>query len=139
MKKGQIIGLVVIAIAVAIVLTTFDDASSYVDFATAKEMAENGEKGDIHIVGELKKNASGDIVGMHYDPVKDPNLFTFTVIDEGKKEQQVIYFNSKPADLEKSEKIVIIGHFKGNQFIAKDILLKCPSKYNEETIKTENT
>ena len=109
MKKGQIIGLVVIAIAVAIVLTTFDDASSYTDFATAKEMAENGDEGDIHIVGELKKAASGEIIGMHYDPVKDPNLFTFTVIDEKNKEQQVIYFNNKPADLEKSEKMTFLS------------------------------
>jgi cytochrome c-type biogenesis protein CcmE len=40
---------------------------------------------------------------------------------------------AKPNDLERSERLVLIGEAGPNgEFQAKDMLLKCPSKYNEE-------
>jgi cytochrome c-type biogenesis protein CcmE len=44
----------------------------------------------------------------------------------------VIYHDAKPQDFEKSEKVVIIGSMKNGQFEAKSLLLKCPSKYNDQ-------
>ena len=55
MKKSSIIGLVVIAMAVAIIVSTSADASSYANFAEAKALADNGATKKIHVVGELKK------------------------------------------------------------------------------------
>ena len=37
---------------------------------------------------------------------------------------------SKPQDFEKSEQIVVIGKMEAGNFVASDILMKCPSKYN---------
>jgi cytochrome c-type biogenesis protein CcmE len=42
----------------------------------------------------------------------------------------VVYSNAKPQDFEKSEKVVVIGSMKNDEFIASSLLLKCPSKYN---------
>jgi len=40
---------------------------------------------------------------------------------------------AKPNDLERSERLVLIGEADANgEFHAKDMLMKCPSKYNEE-------
>ena len=139
MKKSQIIGLVIIAVAIGIIITTFDDASAYVTFAEAKEKFEDGDEGEIHVVGELPKDASGEILGMVYDPIIDANYFSFQLIDDNGFEQKVVYYGSKPHDLEKSEKVVIIGAYKsGEDFIAKQILLKCPSKYAEDEIKVNS-
>ena len=136
MKKSQIIGLLIIAVTIGIIITTFDDASAYVSFSEAKERFEAGDENEIHVVGELKKDAHGEIVGMVYDPVIDPNYFSFQLIDDNGLEQTVIYFGNKPHDLEKSEKVVIIGGYKSNEdFVAKQILLKCPSKYAEDEIQ----
>jgi cytochrome c-type biogenesis protein CcmE len=33
-----------------------------------------------------------------------------------------------------SEQIVVTGQLKGEEFIATDILLKCPSKYKDEEL-----
>ena len=55
MKKSHIIGLIVIAAAIGIIISTAGDASSYVTFDQAYQMASVGNKGSIHEVGELKK------------------------------------------------------------------------------------
>ena len=45
---------------------------------------------------------------------------------------KVVYHNSKPTDLEKSERVVLKGKMEADHFECKDILLKCPSKYKDE-------
>ena len=65
-----------------------------------------------------------------YDAKKDVNRFTFYLIDDKGLEKKVVYNNPKPQDFEKSEKVVIVGSMKNDEFLAKSLLLKCPSKYN---------
>ena len=135
MKLSSIIGLIVIALAIGIIISNVGNASTYVTFKEAKEMSESGSNKAIHVVGELTKDASGNILGMNYDPITNPNRFEFRMIDSLQNESLMVYNNPKPADLEKSEKIVIVGSYKDQQFNATQILLKCPSKYdNKETI-----
>jgi cytochrome c-type biogenesis protein CcmE len=45
-------------------------------------------------------------------------------------EKHVVLLKSKPQDFERSQQVVIVGSMKGDDFIANDILMKCPSKYN---------
>ena len=138
MKKSHIIGIIIIAAAIMIIMSTAGDASSYVDFGQAKELAEEGSKTKVHVVGRLKKDAQGHIVGMKYDPVVDPNYFSFTLVDTNRVEQQVVYYNPKPQDFERSEQVVITGNMQNEVFVADKILLKCPSKYVEKEVK-QNT
>jgi cytochrome c-type biogenesis protein CcmE len=132
MKKIHIFGLIVIAMAIGIIVATAGDASTYVDFAEAEEMANDGETKSIHVVGKLKKDAAGQIVGMKYDPVMDANRFEFVLIDNKNRERKVIYSSSKPQDFDKSEQVVVIGAMKGDHFACEKILMKCPSKYENE-------
>jgi cytochrome c-type biogenesis protein CcmE len=135
MKISHIFAIVLIALAIGIIISVSGDASTYVNFKEAFKMASEGNDDDVHVVGKLKKDGNGNIVGMVYEPLKDPNLFTFIIQDENNEEHKVIYFKPKPPDLERSEKIVIIGHVKNNVFVAENILLKCPSKYEEKEVK----
>ena len=57
MKKSHILILVVIAAAIAIIVSTAGDASTYVTFDEAQAMWTSGNKKEIHVVGELKKDA----------------------------------------------------------------------------------
>jgi cytochrome c-type biogenesis protein CcmE len=138
MKTTHIVLLVVIGIAIGIIVSMTGSASAYVTFREAQEMAANGDDEKIHVVGELKKDADGKIVGMVYRPEVDPNFFQFQMIDTLHNEMTVIYGNPKPADFERSEKVVIVGTANGEVFKAEKILLKCPSKYTEKEIKVEN-
>ncbi len=69
---------------------------------------------------------------MEYDPVKNPNYLTFTAIDTLGQSIKVVYRNTKPTDMEKSERLVLKGEVNGDHFECKDILLKCPSKYKDD-------
>lgn len=132
MKKSHIIGLVVIAVCVAIVMVTAGDASSYVTFKEAQEMASAGQDKMIHVVGQLKKDERGEIIGLA--PAPDKLSVSFIMVDQNGEEQEVFYNEPMPADLVRSEQTVVIGSYHNDRFIADQILLKCPSKYQEEEI-----
>ncbi|MCJ8167465.1 cytochrome c maturation protein CcmE [Pontibacter sp. E15-1] len=136
MKKSHIIGIIIIALAIGIIMSSVGDASTYVSFGEAIERAEEGNTTKVHVVGRLKKDAQGHIINMSYDPLIDPNYFAFTLIDTNRVEQRVVYYNPKPQDFERSEQIVITGSMKQDVFVADKILLKCPSKYVEKEIQT---
>jgi cytochrome c-type biogenesis protein CcmE len=132
MKKSHILIIIIIAAAIGIVVTTADDASTYVTFDQAYQLASNGSKNSIHVVGELKKDESGHVVGIQ--PGSDRVSFSFIMIDENKKEQLVVYNEPMPQDFTRSEKVVVIGSYSDDTFIADKILLKCPSKYQEQKL-----
>lgn len=135
MKKSHIFVVIIIAVAIGIIVATAGDASTYVSFDEAYQLASNGQAKDIHVVGSLKKNAAGDVVGII--PGADKVSFEFLLIDEKGREQNVLYNEPMPPDFLRSEKVVVIGKYAGNRFVASKILLKCPSKYQDETIKTD--
>ncbi|GAA4395169.1 hypothetical protein GCM10023187_01730 [Nibrella viscosa] len=135
MKISHIIGIIVIALAIGIIVSTAGDASSYVNFTQAEELARNGEKDMIHVVGKLKKDPRGQIEGMHYQPEVDPNHFEFTLVDNANRVQRVVYNSPKPQDFDRSEQVVVIGSMQGDHFQANKILLKCPSKYQDNKLE----
>ena len=132
MKKSHILILIVIAAAVGLLISTSGDASSYVTFSEAYQLASTGSEKNIHVVGELKKDPAGQVIGI--EPGLDKVSFSFLMVDDNGKEQKVIYREPMPADFTKSEKVVVIGSYDGDVFYASKILLKCPSKYQEEKV-----
>lgn len=132
MKKSHIIAIVVIAVAIGIFIGTAGDASTYVTFDEAYKMASTGNTTSIHVVGELKKDEGGNIAGIEKSP--DNLSFTFILVDDNGKEQKVYYNEPIPPDFKRSEKVVVIGSYQGDIFVAKKILLKCPSKYQEQKL-----
>ena len=132
MKRSHILVLVVIAAAIGIIVSTAGDASTYVGFDEALTMYTAGNKKEIHVVGELKKDASGQIVGIVEG--EDRVSFSFVMVDDKGKEQKVTYNQPIPSDFTKSEKVVVIGSYDEDVFKASKILLKCPSKYQEEKV-----
>lgn len=133
MKKTHIFGIVIIAIAVMIIIITAGDASTYVTFLEAKKMASEGKNKKIHVVGQLKKDEDNNVAGLQV--TEDKLSVSFLMVDSENTEQKVYYNEPMPPDLLRSEQVVVIGSFKENVFIADKILLKCPSKYQEEEIK----
>jgi Cytochrome c-type biogenesis protein CcmE len=132
MKKSHIIAIVVIAAAIAIIVATAGDASLYVNFDQAYQMASQGNDNQIHVVGQLTKDEAGNIIGI--EKSSDNLSFSFMLIDDNGKQQKVYYNEPIPPDFAKSEQIVVIGGYQNDLFIAKKILLKCPSKYQEQKL-----
>ncbi|HCM77051.1 MAG TPA: cytochrome C biogenesis protein [Cytophagales bacterium] len=132
MKKSHILAIVVIAAAIGIIIATAGDASTYVNFNQAYKMAEAGNKTSIHVVGQLKKDDNGHVIGL--DNAPDNLSFSFILVDDNNREQKVFYNEPMPPDFTRSENVVVIGGYQGDNFVASKILLKCPSKYQEQSV-----
>ncbi|MCC6373033.1 MAG: cytochrome c maturation protein CcmE [Bacteroidia bacterium] len=122
MKKLHIIGIVIIAIAIGVIFVSLKNTSKYADFAEAMANPDT----EYHVVGKLDKNQP-----QFYEPKVNPDEFIFSMLDNKGVQRQVVLHKSRPQDFEKSEQIVLIGKMHGEQFHANDILMKCPSKYND--------
>jgi len=60
--------------------------------------------------------------------------FTFLLQDSSGQKISVIYSQPKPSNFEQAVSIVAIGNYdvKSGNFIAESLLVKCPSKYQEQ-------
>jgi cytochrome c-type biogenesis protein CcmE len=125
MKKSSILGLVVIAIAIAVIISTYSNTSTYGSFNDAKET-----KSELHVVGHLNKQKE-----LFYDATKDANYFSFYMKDNKGEECKVVFTGTKPQDFERSEQIVLTGQMRGKEFHASKILTKCPSKYTQDKVE----
>lgn len=121
MKKIHILGIVVIAVALAVIVSTISNSSTYAPFRTAI----NNEGKTFHVVGKV--NLKKEFI---YNPEVNANIFGFYLVDSEGLEKLVLYNGTKPQDFERSEQIVVVGKMKGEEFIANQLLMKCPSKYN---------
>ncbi len=125
MKRGHIIAMIVIAIGIFALFSAIGDMSRYSSFKDSLEHP--GES--VKVVGVLSKEKP-----VVYEPEVDPNLFSFHMLDQEGLEKRVVMNAAKPQDFNKSEKIVLTGQMVGENFVASDMLLKCPSKYKDEEI-----
>ena len=123
MKKFQIVALIAIVAAVAILISASKEVSTYATF----DMAKDGNR--VKITGEMAKNRA-----MEYRPDIDPNIFKFFLKDSDGVEKQVVLAKAKPQDIERAESIVLTGSLKDDVFYADEILTKCPSKYKNEEL-----
>ena len=128
MKKTHIIALVLIAVAIGVLISFMGNVTTYDTIAAAKEKPGKA----VTLIAKIDKTQP-----MEYDPVKDPNYLSFTALDTLGNSIKVVYRNTKPTDMEKSERIVLKGSVKDGLFECKDILLKCPSKYKDDMNATK--
>lgn len=124
MKKVYIIAGIMIAVAISLFVTAQEDLSTY---SNISEAIATGDR--VKIAGQLAKDME-----MLYDPVQDPNIFTFHIRDNEGATQKVVLLQPKPQDFELSEQVVLTGRMQEGAFVATDVLMKCPSKYKDEEI-----
>ena len=93
MKKIQIVGLVLVALAIAALISLMGDMSTY----DSIESAQRKEGKFVHIIAKV--DTTKPIV---YDPIKDPNYLAFTAVDSLGAFAEVVYKNAKPTDLKKA-------------------------------------
>lgn len=128
MKASYIIAIILVGVLIGIIVSMYGKSTEYATFATAAQ----NEGTTYHVVGHLDRTKP-----MVYDEVKDPNYFEFYLKDSMENVSKVVYRNPRPQDFERSENVVVKGKMKGDAFEAKEILLKCPSKYNEQEVETK--
>ena len=121
MKKTEIVFIFLIAIIIGVIVSLTYNASTYITFTDAEK---NMGK-EYTVIGELNKEKE-----IRFEPRM--NLLTFYASDSLKNERKVFYYDAKPQDFERSEKITMTGFATDSGFTARTILMKCPSKYNDQ-------
>lgn len=117
MKKKTAIALIVIVLFAGFAAYSFRSAlNPYVSFAEAQ-----GARGSVQVVGYLTES------GIVHD--LSTNQLRFTLKDKWGTEAHVVYVGVKPNNMEHAESVVVAGSFKGQEFHARRLLVKCPSKY----------
>jgi len=121
MKKTHIFLIIAIAVLMGVMVVSLNtNSGSYANFKVASE---NPNK-TYDIVGKLDTTKE-----IYYNAIENSDEFSFYMYDENNLNKKVIVNKPKPQDFERSTQVVVTGSMKGDEFRAKNILLKCPSKY----------
>ncbi|HWQ15554.1 MAG TPA: cytochrome c maturation protein CcmE [Roseiflexaceae bacterium] len=121
LKPLHLIGIAIIALALALgymgLSQSFRPYTISVDEAVASGRS-------VQLAGYLGSTGAYDADGN----------FTFDLQDSTGKMVKVVYGKPKPANFEQAVSIVAIGHYDSARgvFVADDMLVKCPSKYQEQ-------
>jgi hypothetical protein len=134
MKKTHIILLIFIAASIAVLISYMADLSTSETLASARK--KQGKL--VSVTAKLDRSYTTPI---EYDPLRDPNLTSFYIIDTLGNKAKAVYYFEKPFDMEKTEQLRLKGRMQGDVFeiTAKDgILMKCPSKYKDDPKAAQN-
>ncbi len=118
LKPAYLIGLAVILAALAFGATSFSNSlTPYVTVAEAKTT-----RGTVQVSGLLADQGTYDQAGN----------FVFTMKDDKANTLKVVYKHPRPANFEQATGVVAIGRYEGDVLQAESLLVKCPSKYEEQ-------
>jgi len=62
----------------------------------------------------------------------ETGMFRFSIEDEEGDVMNVHFDGVRPGNFDQAEKIVVIGKYEAEVFTASQILVKCPSKYDDQ-------
>ena len=119
MKKSYIVGGVVVVLAMTMAMYSFKSTlTSYVTVSEAK-----ASKRPVQVAGIVVEGTD------KYD-LKNNNLI-FTLREDGGDEMKVEYDGPRPGNFDNVTKVVAIGEYEPKEqvFVAKERLVKCPTKY----------
>ncbi|MBZ0198518.1 MAG: cytochrome c maturation protein CcmE [Ignavibacteriaceae bacterium] len=74
----------------------------------------------------------------NYEIDRTNKTFSFYMIDDKGNEMKVVYKGTIPNNFETATSVVVTGKYEKGSFHAKDILTKCPSKYENEQVKSSS-
>lgn len=93
---------------------------TYVDF----EQAEDREGYRSYVIGTWEAE-------MPHGFSMESKTFNFHMKDEQGNVRRVVFNNAKPANFEDADQLVVKGTMQNGVFYSDDMLVKCPSKYND--------
>lgn len=77
----------------------------------------------MHIAGDVMGDIKRDVVS---------HTLTFDLKDAKGETCNVIHQGEWPSNLEETKKVVVIGRMQGDHFQSQQMLVKCPSKYEQK-------
>ncbi|HQF41557.1 MAG TPA: cytochrome c maturation protein CcmE [Ignavibacteriaceae bacterium] len=128
MKSKYIFGGVIIVLFLAIMGYLFTQSNiKYEDnFAVVKT------------TDKTVKATGSWIKAKSYEMNREQNTFSFYMSDANGNEMKVVYEGAMPNNFETATSVVVTGSYRNGYFHAKDILTKCPSKYEQQSVQSSS-
>ena len=123
MKKTHIILLILVISGLVGMSFFIKDLTTYETFSSA------AKKSNQFVVVKVKLDKAAPI---EYNQLKDPNKTVFYAVDHDGARTKVVYNNSKPTDIERSEGLDLNGYMRDGFFECTKLQMKCPSKYKDD-------
>jgi cytochrome c-type biogenesis protein CcmE len=76
---------------------------------------------------------------IEYDGLKNANQTVFYAVDQEGQRLKVVYNNSKPQDMERSDGLDLNGYMRDGYFECTKLQMKCPSKYKDDMSAAQNS
>jgi cytochrome c-type biogenesis protein CcmE len=114
--------VVVVVIAAVIGLSSLFTGGgmiSYVSFTEARATTNN-----VQVMGEILASGSS------YN--SETGVFSFYITNETGDRMKVVYGGTKPGNFDQATSVVCIGKYSDAAFQAEKLLVKCPSKYQDQ-------
>jgi cytochrome c-type biogenesis protein CcmE len=119
MKLKYIIGGSIIAVFIIWAFVSFNKTlTPYVSIAQAREI-----RSTVQVKGKRIGDSSYDV---------EKNVLKFSIEDDNGDRMQIEYSGVKPGNFDQTRDIVCIGSYQNGKFLARGLLVKCPSKYVEK-------
>jgi cytochrome c-type biogenesis protein CcmE len=120
-KLKWIIGIAVIVVFAVLALYSFQ--SSLNPYVTIAEAAETARQ--VQVMGYIEDPAS-----IGFD--RESGKLQFLLTDDEGTTVKVIYEGPRPDNLDHADSIVVVGYYRDGLFAAEKLLVKCPSKYEQD-------
>ena len=122
MKKSRLfIGVTFMVLFTSLVMHNFSGSiGTYVNF----EQAEGREGYLSYVIGTWEAE-------MSHGFSMESKTFNFHMKDEQGNIRRVVFNNAKPSNFEDADQLVVKGMMQNGVFYSDDMLVKCPSKYND--------
>jgi len=119
MKPKVIVGVLAIVFFTSLLMYNFGNSiSTYVNFEEAMDRTNS------HVIGTWDSSQDHGFS-------RETMQFSFHMKDQDGNVRRVVYPRPKPNNFEQATQLVVIGEMRNNVFHASEMLMKCPSKYND--------
>lgn len=123
MKPGIVVSAALATVGViGLGMVFVNNASPYVTVSEAQD-----GRSDVHVVGEIVPNTLQEKALTREVRFK---------LKDKTGEMQVVYNGPPQSNLSSAKQVVVIGSLKDGQFDSDKMLVKCPSKYENEKTAT---
>ena len=120
MNRKILLGVLVLAFIGYAGWSFMDSVTPYVGIAAAQKAT-----GNVQVKGLLDQKAEA--------PHMEGDYFVFTLQDEDTGESMPVrYHGTKPDQFDEAHHIVAVGTFRDGAFQTDKLLIKCPSKYEQQ-------
>ena len=122
MKNKYIFGGVIIVVFLGLMMYLFTQSNiEYVD-----------DFNKVMSTEKIVKATGSWVKEKNYQIDNQNKTFSFIMTDEKGNQMKVIFEGTIPNNFESATSVVVTGKYQNGYFHAKDILTKCPSKYEEQ-------